>query len=248
MKEKKTLSFALDNFQGPVELLYQLIQKEEIDLQSIALFSLAEQFTIAWEQQQANIEVAAEFIATTASLIWLKSKALLPQHDNEAESESNSSDETFALSAIPQLLDYCRFRQAAKGLADREEQQKAFYSRGSTENPAPPKKQLGIDHLSLDDLAQLFKVLAAKNPGLKETTLHNEPWKVSDKISFLRQMLAASSQIEFNALFHEEMGRLELIVIFLAILELMKLGEICVLRHVESGLLVIQNIKESYHE
>lgn len=248
MKEKKTLSFALDNFQGPIELLYQLIQREEIDLHSIALYSLAEQFTIAWEQKHAGMEVAAEFIATTASLIWLKSKALLPRHDESTENENNIADETFALSAIPQLLDYCRFRQAGRSLVDREEQQKAFYARGSTENPAPLKRQLGIDHLSLGDLAQLFQVLAAKNPDLKGPAVHSEPWKVSDKISFLRRMLAASSQIEFAALFHDEMERLELIVIFLAILELMKLGEICVVRHTGSELIVIQILEDSKHE
>lgn len=248
MTEKKTLSFVLDNFQGPIEVLYQLIQKEEIDLQSIALHSLAEQFTIAWEQKQASIDVAAEFIATAASLLWLKSKALLPRHDAIAESENDLPDGGFAVSTIPQLLDYCRFRQAGKSLADREEQQKAFYARGSGENLAPPKKQLGIEHLSLGDLAQLFKVMAEKTLGYKTPALYSEPWKVSDKIKVLRQMLALSSQVEFASLFYDEMERLELIVIFLAILELMKLGQISVLRHAESGLVVIQNIQESKYE
>jgi segregation and condensation protein A len=220
--------FALDNFEGPLDFLFHLIQKNEVDIYEISLTMLTDQFFLKLKDPSpSQIESGAEFIGTLASLMLLKSKMLLPKHeqlDNALIDEE--SDPRFEI--IHQLIDYCRFKDAAKTLAEREERQGAFYERGM-DDEREPQKPLGIEHISLNDLAALFQTLltnAASHKGL----IHEETFRVADKISFIRQLLKDLKKIQFNVLFSSEHSREELIVSFLAILELMKLGEVCVVK------------------
>jgi segregation and condensation protein A len=213
----------LEIFEGPFDFLIHLIQKSEIDATAICLHKIIEQYL---QQQESSLDSGAEFIGTAASLLWLKSKSLLPQIEQSQIAEDPTLDANFDM--VNQLVDYCRFKQAAKELSHLEHQQSAFYSRGY-DQAVDPKKNLGIEHISLHDLASLFQQVLSR---IKEVQgdVRDEDWKVSDKISFLREILKQQNPLLFNALFMEEMSRIELIVLFLAILELMKSGEIRVVR------------------
>ena len=134
-------------------------------------------------------------------------------------------------------IHYCRFKQAAKDLVLRENEQSVYRPRGA-EKSAESKKQLGIEHLGFRDLAGLFKQIASKAKHLKGQ-LHEEIWKVSDKITSLRGLLTFQRQIDFQELFHGILERMELIVIFLAILEMMKLGELNVVKELATEKILI---------
>lgn len=222
MKFQESVTFSIDNFEGPLDLLWHLISRQEIDIYEVSIKEITKQF-IERCKNLANPEVdhGAEFIASAASLLWLKSKTLLPIHEQLTDTTLEEEDPRFEI--IHHLMDYCRFKQAAKDLSDREQHQTAYYLRG-VESSIEAKKNLGIDHLSLEDLANLFRDIIAK-VSVKHGLIHEEVWRVSDKIRALRYQINECKSIPFVEVFTSEKSREELIVTFLALLELMKNGE-----------------------
>lgn len=236
MKNTQADIFQLENFEGPLDFLLHLIQKSEIDIYSIPLHSLTDQFLLKMEERQnENIDLGAEFVSGASFLHCLKSKTLLPKHEQEENPEDLEPDPRFEI--IHQLLDYCRFRDAAKHLEEQEHQQNAYYSRGG-DLAAEVRKPLGIEHLSLEDLAALFQQVIVKALPRKGS-ITEESWKVSDKIRSIKMLLKNNQKIDFKVLFDINMSREELIVTFLAILELMKLGDLQVVREIATNTILI---------
>jgi segregation and condensation protein A len=228
MKLEATETFTLSNFEGPIELLFQLVTRQEIDIYAISLHQLIDQFIeITKKAASVNLDKGAEFIAMASLLVWYKSKMLLPKHEQQDEEALQEEADDPRFEIIHQLIDYCLFKQAAKTLSHLEIQQSAFYSRGTEESEI--KKNLGIEHISLEDLANLFKEILAKST-VHKGLIHEEVWRVSDKIMALRALLKETSVIEFEMVFTYDKSREELIVTFLALLEMMKSGEAKVAR------------------
>lgn len=228
--------FTLTNFEGPIDFLLCLIQREEIDIYDIPIQEIIQQFIIHLRQtEEEGLEKGAEFIGTAAYLVWLKSKMLLPRNE-QMESEEVEVIEDPHFEIIHHLIDYCRFKQAAKDLVSRQEKQQACYFRGID---APEwKKPLGIDHVSLEELSELFKEMINKS-AQNITQIQEENWRVSDKIRSLRRMIQEHRSFPFINIFSSQQSRPEMIVIFLALLELMKIGELAVGREQSSGALWI---------
>lgn len=226
MENQEQYSVKLENFEGPLEFLLYLVQKKEIDIYDVRLRRITEQFIE--EFRNPDIDLGAEFVSTLASLIWLKSKMLLPKHEQTTqETEEEPIDPHFDV--IHQLIDYCRFKQAGKELVQREQEQNAYFPRGVSGNNAF-KLPLGIEHLSLDDLALLFRDAVAKAES-QSGHVQEESFRVSDKIRWIRRLLKDPGQVLFETIFLRGKYKEELIVTFLAILELMKLGEACVVKN-----------------
>ncbi|MGZ3632827.1 MAG: segregation and condensation protein A [Parachlamydiaceae bacterium] len=232
------MSLTLDNFEGPIDLLFQLVQQCEIDIYEIRLQTITDQFLAAIKANPPPVDTAAEFMATAAALVWLKSKTLLPIQQESTEDEFEEEDPHFNI--IHHLIEYCRFKEAAKDLTLLEQQQQGCYRRGMPSSPSE-RRPLGIEHLSLDDIATLFKEIAAKSLP-KKGVLEEEAWKVADKITELRTLLSENKEgrAPFENVFSFEKSRMELIVTFLAVLELMKLGELAVIKEIDSKKLFIQ--------
>lgn len=219
--------FTLNNFEGPLDLLWHLVNRQEVDICQVSILELTKQYN-AKSQEFHHLDWSAEFIALAATLAWSKSRALLPKHDQGDSGKALDEEADPHFEIIHQLIDYCHFKKVAKELAEREQQQEAFYPRGVGEVSAS-KKNLGIEHLSLDDLAILFQQILAKSSS-KKGTIQEEEWKVSDKIDALQEMLNIHKTLLFTDLFLTTMSRQELIVAFLALLEMMKIGEARVIK------------------
>lgn len=230
--------FSINNFEGPLDLLWHLIHHQELDIYEISLSSLTQQYLARMEERCQNadafLDSGAEFVALAASLAYFKSKALLPKHGQEKEENADDLDPRFDI--IHHLVDYCRFKDAAKELAEREQQQARIYFRGIESDEA--KKNLGIQHLSLEDLASLFKQILAKSV-VQKGVIQEELWKVCDKIDQLRLMLKEMPTLLFLDVFSSDKSREELIVTFLALLELMKSGEAMVVHQIEQNTICI---------
>ncbi|NGX60807.1 MAG: Segregation and condensation protein A [Chlamydiae bacterium] len=214
--------FSLENFEGPLDLLLYLIQKEELDVREIPISEITTQLLEGLEKQ-GEIDTHAESLGFASSLLLLKSRRLFPQEEGEEKIEG-----PLRLEMLEQLLAYTQLKEAASGLARREEEQRLFFPRSAPlfRNQLGP----GLDEISLSDLSQTFTELlkrAEKNPP---ATLSQETWEVDPKIALIRSRLKKSSKIPFSDLFSPEMCREELIVTFLALLELMKLQEALVIR------------------
>lgn len=239
IKYNDSASILLENFEGPIELLWQLIQKGEMDLLDVWLSEITEQYkSKLLGTNSLDLDAGAEFTVLTACLILAKSKLLLPKHEQEQE-QQEEEDPHFEV--IHQLIDYCRFKQAAKSLTEREMEQSIFYSRGG--EALETKKPLGIEHISLQDLASLFEQILARSSTQRGNIL-DETWRVSDKILLIRELLCDQQKIAFELLFSPEHSREELITTFLAILELMKIGELKVIRDLAKDTIMITAAKD----
>lgn len=219
MKKDEAYSVKLENFEGPLEFLLYLVQKNELDIYDVRLVRIVNQFIE--EMKSPDIDLGAEFVGTLASLLWLKSKMLLPKHEQVGQEDEDGPDPHFDV--IHQLIDYCQFKEAGQALVVREKEQNAYFPRGVS-GDIEVKKPLGIEHLCLEDLASLFQDVLIKCEANKGQ-VHEEHFRVSDKIRLIRQIVKSGEKILFTQLFTPEKCKDELIVTFLAILELMKIGE-----------------------
>lgn len=215
-------SLSLKNFEGPLAFLVYLVQKSEIALSEISVFEITEQYvSLLAKESERSLDAGAEFIDYTALLIWLKSKRLLPSESLEEDLEELKAELPFDI--LPQLLEYCRFKKVAKELSSREEGQDLTFKRGIIPTSEELPKPLGIERVGLDELGALFQELLAKAEA-KKGVIHEEEWRVSDKISYLRERIKKEERIRFGALFMGEPSKNEIVVTFLALLELMKMG------------------------
>lgn len=222
------LTIKIPQFEGTLEFLCTLVQKEEIPISELDIHSLI----IQVKELFSCLTLKAESMGLAGHLLLLKSRILLPQ---EKESFENKS-EGLNLSLMENLVEYCRFKEAARVLAEREEQSYETYTRYKKFPQGEVKKPLGIDHLSLSDLALILEQIlhkAAKNHVL----IDKEEWQVADKMEWIRKRL--EKMTPFEILFPLTCSKLELIVIFLALLELMKLGEIQVGRDAETKAILV---------
>ncbi len=240
MNHQPENTFSLDIFEGPLAFLLHLIQKSEINIHDIPIAEITKQYhEKIHEWLTLSVDEGAEFISTATLLILMKSRHLLPKHETLEEVEDDP-DPNFEI--IHQLLEYCRFKEAAKNLSEQESKQHAFFRRGVHSLPEA-QKQLGIEHISINDLAALFEKILHKFES-QNKKITEEEWRVSDKIHLLRKALKEKEKISFNFLFSADRLKPELIVNFLALLELMKIGECFVAKEEQSGQVYI--FKGSY--
>lgn len=218
--------YAHEGFEGPLDFLICLLQKGEVDIQDISIQSLVQQFYRLFSQDKNRIESGAEFLAYAAQLIWMKSASLLPTESAFTEEIPIEEDPRFEI--IHHLIDYCRFKQVAKELAERQERESACFTRG-VEIPEI-KKPLGIDHITLEELASLFQEAMKKKPAVTLSEIQEEEWRVKDKIDELQRSLARGDFLLFPSCFENMRSRGEMIALFLAILELVKIGELTLKR------------------
>lgn len=223
----------LPDFEGPLELLYALVQRKEIDISTLSLTDIVDQIQRNLGEKLENLDLSAESISQAGNLLLLKSKALLPIEDAADLVQEDESE--FQVALLEKLVEYCRFKEAAKELCSREEKAKESYFR-SQEPPLDLKKPLGLEHLCIEDLASIFQGLLAK---AKIGVIDEEKWSVADKMQIIKSVLQNNNPIAFSELASSDCSKLELIVYFLAMLELMKLGIIQVAIHVESKQMMI---------
>jgi segregation and condensation protein A len=226
--------FILDHFEGSLDFLICLIQKEEIDIKKVTIQELLIQFNLYKAESKNPLDQGADFIGSIAYLLWLKSKRLLPQQELEVEDPHLLEDPRFEI--IHHLADYCKFKAAAQGLSTLQEQQQGCYFRGV--EPPELRKPLGIDHVSLEDLAHLFQQMLSRR-SQEIGHIQEENWRVSDKISLIRKLIQTEEKCAFVSLFSNSQSRVEMIVIFLAILELIKIGDLGIGKESESATIVL---------
>lgn len=217
-------SLNLEGFEGPLDFLLHLVQKKEIDIYEISLKEITEQFLKKLQEQLLNLDSGAKFVGITATLLWLKSKMLLPKEEKEDLTELEE-DPNFAI--IHQLIDYCRFKQTAQEWGEREQEQSLHYTKGVA--PLEKKtKTLGIEQISLEELSALFQEVLSRMPEKKQ--LFKEKWHIADKVTLIRKHLEEASHFPLREFLFTTRCKEELIVTFLAVLELMKLSEICIIK------------------
>jgi len=211
----------LSVFQGPLDLLLHLIVREELDITTVSLAQVTDQYW-AYLHPASGLdpEALAEFIAIGARLLYIKSRTLLPElRPRPREEEKEDAGEALAL----MLVEYKRFRQAAETFRDLEERGQRAYPR-----LAPPKGVLlppGLKGVTLDGLLSIFQEALSRQPVEEPTegAIPREPVTVDEKIeTVMAAVERGRGRASFRALVEACTSRTEVIVVFLAVLELMK--------------------------
>ena len=239
----ETIQISLESFRGPLDLLLDLAQNNEIDICDIPIQAITKQYLEMLYNSiyYGNINVGSEFMAIAASLMLIKSKMLLPQDTNnqDAGAQCNNDDR---IEIIDQLLKAYSFKKIADQLSQRESQQHNFFPRGITNNIKPTlHENSNIEQLSLQDLLDCLKKSLDKASTKKSKSIKEEPWLISDKILFIKDILSSHKSLPFATIFPIEKHKKELIVTFLALLELMKQGVIYISKIEEEIFINLKN-------
>ena len=240
----------LDAFEGPLDLLLHLIRKEEVDICDIPIGRIAEQYMAYLDQMRAlDIDIAGEFLVMAATLMLIKSRTLLPKDERPADGDEGEDDLDPRLDLVRQLVEYKRCKDATNGLALREFLRGATFSRGGAPDLPPPDPD-GLLARKLGDIgtAELFEAFRRVLEQAKETIsfghLKMMRWSVPEKMQGLLARVAAAPSVRFSTLFPPEAPKGEIIVTFIALLELLRLRHVAVTQSETFGELDVSAIPE----
>ncbi len=224
-------------FEGPLDLLLHLVKKQEVDIYQVNLTRIATEFVAYIEQmRELDLEVAGEFLVMAASLLFIKSRELLPVDlQVQAETEEEEGDDP-RWELIRRLVEYKKFKDAAAALQTCEEQAENRYSRRPgkiefTEEAAPKRGEVSMFDL-IGAVSQILKRFQARD-DIRE--INADPHTVSEKIETLRQLVTAGRVVKFSDLFAAARSRNEVVVTFLAMLELTRLKHLVILQSDDFG-------------
>ena len=216
----------LDIFEGPLDLLLYLIKKNEVDIYDIPMALITGQYLEYLElMKELNLDIAGEFLVMASTLIKIKSQMLLPPVEGEGEGE----DETDPRAELMEhLLEYQRYKEAAHQLVTRELLEKDIFKRPQTEDPGESKVDgdMLIEASLFDLVDALRKVIERKDLPENIMGVAVEKMTVRDKIVSILQQLRETPQLVFQSLFDPLVTRFEIVVTFLAVLELIRLRAI----------------------
>jgi segregation and condensation protein A len=226
-----TYNVKIDNFEGPLDLLLFLVRKNEIDIQNIPIVVITQQFIEYIDIMKAlNLDIAGEFIVMAATLMYLKSRALLPCTDEEEKEEDKTSLEDLK----NQLLEYQQYKEAAQRLKEQNILEKDVFTRVKFTETLPDDNSFVLREASFFDLLTALKSIIERTGKTEDILeLSIEQISVKDKISQIMQILQESKEgLEFRLLFSVNPNRIEIITTFLALLELIKLQAVKVYQNI----------------
>ena len=214
----------LENFEGPLDLLLYFIRRDELDIYDIPISKITKDFIEVIEKwKQLNMVIAGDFIVMASTLMRVKAKMMIPRP--ELDEDGDIIDPRSEL--MQQLIDYKRFRAAAEMLDTMAD---------NTSNSIPRQFQQEIQNLdgedlgallrdvTLYDLARVFKEAMENRPMISQFELNREPVRLEKQKEFIFKHFDGEGRLRFKTLINKLKSRIQVIVTFLAILDLVKEG------------------------
>jgi segregation and condensation protein A len=231
-----TTRVQLEIFEGPLDLLLHLIKKNEVSITDIPIATITEQYLATLEVMQTfNLDVAGEFLVMAATLIHIKSRMLLPMADDEDDEEEGTDPRE---ELVRRLLEYQRFKDAADQLERRELLTRDVFVRSVAPAEAIPAP--GFRDVSVFELLTALKRVLDRLPKDAVHEVMLEKITVREKMTLLLDQLRTQRKILFESLFAEVMTRMEVVVTFLAMLELVKVRAIRIFQEEATGPIQIE--------
>lgn len=229
------LRVKLASFEGPLDLLLYLIQKDEIDVRNIKIAEITDQYLRTLDlMRDHNLDIAGDFLLMASTLIWLKSRTMLPQIDEGVQGEG---DEIMTQEELMRrLLEHQRYRAMAMDFKQMPSLGQDFFKRPPPDEKAQ-REQL-LKEMNLTDLTLALQgiLMRARRPAIR---VKKDRMSIADAAKKIADRLGSQEVSDFQSLFSEEADRNEVVVTFLAILELGRLQKIRVLQHVVYGTIYV---------
>ena len=225
----------LEIFEGPMDLLLHLIRKNKVDIYDIPIALIMDQYLKYLDMMRSlNIDVAGDFLEMAATLAYIKSRMLVPRVGSEEEDQ----EEDPRLELVRPLLEYVKIKEAAQTLAVSLQLDRDVYVRN-----IPTEELWGME--GSDEIAEvgLFALVNALHEVLKRAEpgdfmeVSADTMRIKDRISQLMEILSGVSSITFHELFEGKIRKMEMILTFLAILELVRLQMVRAFQHQPSGII-----------
>ena len=223
---------SLKQFDGPLDLLLSLISEARIDIQDIFVSQITEQYLEAMRLvDELDMDSASEFLQMAATLVEIKSRAMLPRPPKPEEEEELSPEEAL----IKQLTEYKQFKEASQRMHQLEEEARALMTKLPEEYPLPPPV-VEITGLTLEKLFRAFQRVLERAEARDRTEnmagreIRRDRYTVSGCMSAIGRRLR-SGPFRFTELFGEDMSKPEIITMFMALLEMARLGRV----HIEQS-------------
>lgn len=216
----------INNFDGPLDLLWELIKKSKIDITEVSISGITEQYISYLNlMKRLNVSIASEFIWMASELLYYKSKALLPSEIME--------DEYFVpvlpSELVQKLLEYKKFQKSSLQFKERFQDQADLFSRDNNLDPVSGQEEY-ID-VSLFELLNAFANVLESQVTIEHEEIIFDEILVSDRIEYIIELLREKDVIFFIDIFGKKTSRLEVVVSFLAILEMARLHTIKLYQH-----------------
>ncbi len=230
MPDGKKYEIHLDNFDGPLDLLLHLIDKNKMDIYDIPIAVITEQYLAYLEEaREMDLEIASEFLLIAATLLNIKAKMLLPKRkkvDGEMEAEEDPRTEL-----VQRLVEYRFYKETAQLLHQREQFETTYMLKPHDIEQITSALEPGnpVEHISLQQLMQAFLRAMDQAEETEEShqlTLEKEEYLVEESMADIRRRLCEKNSIEFAALFQRGDRKRKIITVFMALLELCRLGEL----------------------
>ena len=231
-RSRQTVTIKLARFEGPLDLLFHLIKRDEIDIYDIPIAHITQQYLGYLELMRIlDLEVAGDFLVMAATLMRIKVKMLLPLPGvgGEDEDEGDPREEL-----VQRLIEYRQFKEAAGTLKEREAERRLLHERGMV----PGDDEMGplpLAAASLFDLIDALNRVMSRLPEPAVYEVQGEVYDVEDKMQLIASLAAERGTMTFESLLVGCRVRIEMIVIFIALLELIKLGRISIVQTVGFG-------------
>ncbi len=216
-------------FQGPLDLLLYLIKKNEVNIYDIPISDITKQYLEYLEFMKVlDLDIAGEFLVMAATLLLIKSKMLLPQEEVSLDQEIPDEDPREEL--VKRLLEYKKFKEVAMVLKEKEEEGSEIFRRFLS----LPEDSIELEDDSQGFEASIFDLISAFTEVLKNipkedfNIILEEEHNVEEKISFILTLLDQKGVIYFNSIWTRIRSRIEAVVFFLAILELIRQKKIII--------------------
>src|SRR6056297_1056821 len=219
----------LDEFKGPLELLYQLVKKNKIEISKISLAKITGEYLDYIDQNIMDLEYTSEFLVIAAELVQIKAKYLLPKADDEDDKEDEES-------LVERLKKYQLYKELSFVLADQfEVRRDVFENNTSLERYRNFEEEVVID-VNLKEIKEMYLKALYSDNDLEDDDIEKvehiivEKIKVEKKINDVLDMLDKYNKLEFYKLIEDYSNIMEIVVTFLSILELMKSNKVKVLQ------------------
>ena len=222
------MNFRLKDFDGPLDLLLTLIGKAQIDIRDIFVSDITDQYlSLVRNAPDLNMDEASDFLVMAATLVEIKSRAMLPRPPEPEEGEEDPETEL-----IRRLEEYRRYKESAEELRDFEEAAKHVFTKLPEEYPLPPQ-EVELTGLTLQGLTEAFLRIWARKPREEEEeenryragNIRRDQHTVQECMLNLMKTLKMRKTIRFEDVFSDAPTREEVVTYFLAVLELLKLGQ-----------------------
>lgn len=242
----------LNVFEGPLDLLLHLIEKNKVNIYDIPIVTITEQYLeYVNNMEEEDLDVMSEFLVMAATLIKIKSRMLLPKDEETEEDEEDPREEL-----VRRLLEYKMYKYAAGELKDLElEGNKAFFKKATipaevknVKQDVDPYELISKADIDLQKLNEIFKSVMRKQVDKvdpirsKFKEIEREEISLEEKMAEVREQVRGLEGINFRTLLEMQASKMNVIVTFLAILELMKIGAITIKQEEIFGEIVIDSL------